>query len=198
MTPLTARGQATRRRIVEAAAELMHSQGVSATSVDEVLARAGAGKSQLYHYFDDKEELVCAVLALQMQRAWTAPVVEGWDDLGEWLDGVVEHHRRRTFVGGCPVGTLAAEMVDSSERLRSELSSAFRTMRSSVRRALQALQSQGELDPEADTAGLATFVVATLQGGLLLARTDGEDAPLLDAVEHAWERLRSLATEARA
>ena len=47
--PRTGRGRASRERIVERAAELFAEQGVAATSLDEVLAAAGAGKSQLYH-----------------------------------------------------------------------------------------------------------------------------------------------------
>ena len=48
--PKTGRGRASRERIVERAAELFAERGVAATSLDEVLAAAGAGKSQLYHY----------------------------------------------------------------------------------------------------------------------------------------------------
>src|SRR5258708_38324847 len=49
--PKTGRGRASRERIVERAAELFAERGIAATSVDEVLAAAGAGKGQFYHYF---------------------------------------------------------------------------------------------------------------------------------------------------
>ena len=65
---LTAKGEATRLRIVAAAADLMYSQGVEATSVDDVIEASGTGKSQVYHYFSDKTELVEAVVRAQIER----------------------------------------------------------------------------------------------------------------------------------
>src|SRR5262249_56512309 len=63
--PRTERGRASRERIVERAAELFAERGVAATSLDEVLAAAGAGKSQLYHYFRGRDELVAAAVGLR-------------------------------------------------------------------------------------------------------------------------------------
>ncbi len=59
--PSTRRGRASRERIVERAAELFAERGIAATSVDEVLAAAGAGKGQFYHYFHGRDELAAAV-----------------------------------------------------------------------------------------------------------------------------------------
>src|ERR687896_1092578 len=60
--PITARGRATRERIVTAASELIRERGVAETSLDDVIARAGASKSQLYHYFEDRAALLRAVV----------------------------------------------------------------------------------------------------------------------------------------
>src|SRR5262249_24221710 len=53
-TPRTARGSATRGRIVAAAAALIREQGIAETSLDDILERAGASKSQLYLYFENR------------------------------------------------------------------------------------------------------------------------------------------------
>src|SRR5215471_1751447 len=66
--PLTARGAATRDRIVAAAADLMYVRGVHATTLDDVRAATGTSKSQLYRHFPDKEALVHAVIALRGQQ----------------------------------------------------------------------------------------------------------------------------------
>src|SRR6185312_2588755 len=63
----TRRGQASRERIVASAADLVGERSVQGTSLDDVLATAGASKSQLYHYFRDKEDLVRAVVARQTE-----------------------------------------------------------------------------------------------------------------------------------
>ena len=61
-SPSTRRGRATRERIIRAAAELVAERGVAAVSLDDVGACAPASRSQLYHYFDDKEALIRAVV----------------------------------------------------------------------------------------------------------------------------------------
>ena len=60
---LTPKGRATRDRIVSAAAELMHEHGVAGTSLGDVQKAAGVGASQVYHYFEDKQSLIRAVIA---------------------------------------------------------------------------------------------------------------------------------------
>ena len=60
---LTRKGQATRDRIVEAAAGLMFRQGVAGTTTEQVQAAAGVSASQIFHYFGDKRALVRAVIA---------------------------------------------------------------------------------------------------------------------------------------
>src|SRR5262249_15449652 len=58
-----ARGRATREQILAAASRLISERGVAETSVDDVIERAGASKSQLYHYFDDRADLLRNVVA---------------------------------------------------------------------------------------------------------------------------------------
>src|ERR1700754_4740434 len=64
----TARGAATRARIVTAAANLMYAKGVNATTLDDVRAASGTSKSQLYHHFADKAALVHEVITLRAKE----------------------------------------------------------------------------------------------------------------------------------
>ena len=110
--PMTRRGRASRDRIVERAAELFAERGIAADSVDEVLAAAGAGKGQFYHYFRGRDELAEAAVGFRC-----AQVVAG---LTEALGGVsslagLEQALAGFMAGfeqsglpGCPIGTLAS------------------------------------------------------------------------------------------
>jgi AcrR family transcriptional regulator len=173
---LTARGRHSQERIVAAAATLFHERGVHATSVDEVLAASGAGKSQFYHYFPSKSALVRAVLAYQLERleAVQAPLFErldSWEGIGAWLDFVLGWHRSRDLLGGCPIGSLAAEMADSDENLRRALAEAFARWESFLARGMQTMRDRGQLRSEVDPAVLAETTMAMVQGGILLATT---------------------------
>src|SRR5262245_5113810 len=65
----TARGEATRARMISSAADLMYIRGVNAVTLDDVRAATGTSKSQLYKHFPDgKPELVRAVVALRAEQ----------------------------------------------------------------------------------------------------------------------------------
>lgn len=66
--PLTAKGRATRRRIVDMASDLMVERGVLAVSLDEVGRVTSTSKSQMYHYFASKDDLVAAVVTCVRDR----------------------------------------------------------------------------------------------------------------------------------
>src|SRR5213078_2731153 len=104
--PLTARGAATRSRIVEAAADLIYAHGVERTSLDDVIAETGVSKSQLYHYFADKDALVLEVIARQTERVLDAqsPHLEALDSLSAlkaWRDAIVRLNKA-AHGKGCP------------------------------------------------------------------------------------------------
>lgn len=174
--PKTHRGRQSRERILTAAATLFHERGVHATSVDDVLAASGTGKSQFYHHFSSKAELVREVLAFQFHRLQEEqePLLlrlDSWDGFAAWFDYIVRWHEGRDLLGGCPIGSLAAEMADWEEELRADLAGAFRGWEALVARGLEALQERGELRADADPQALAETTLAAVQGGVLLART---------------------------
>jgi TetR/AcrR family transcriptional repressor of nem operon len=192
---LTARGAATRERIVSAAADLMYLQGVGGTSLDEVIAASGTGKSQLYHYFDDKDALVRAVITRQVERVLAAqeshlPGLASLPDLEAWRDAIVGAVREREGAHGCPLGSLSVELADRSESSRAELVAGFAAWEGLLRAGLERMRASGELGPDADPGVLATGLLAALQGGLLLAQARRDAGPLQVALDMAVDGVR--------
>ena len=113
----TAKGLATRERIVEASATLMYSGGVAGTSWEDVQNGAGVSASQLYHYFGDKHGLVRAVIAHQTRAILESqqPLLASLDSLEAlraWRDFLVEGRRQIHCQGGCPLGSLTGELFE--------------------------------------------------------------------------------------
>jgi AcrR family transcriptional regulator len=184
--PATPKGRATRDRIVAAAARRMLGDGVARTSLDDVGAEARVGRSQLYHYFEDKAQLVEAVIARHAEAVVGADELERLDDWSAWRtwrDAVVAGQRAQSCVGGCPLGSLASELSDVDDRARRALGVTFDEWERRFRRGLEALAASGELTPGSDPARLATTVLATLEGGLLLAQLRRSTAPLEAALD---------------
>ena len=201
--PKTRRGRDSRDRIIASAADLVGERGVHGASLDDVLAAAGASKSQLYHYFRDKEDLVRAVVARQTQRVLDAqmPLLEqldSWEAIARWFDGLVALQEQGGCVGGCPIGSLASELADHDEDARQDLIASFDRWEGYLARGLTAMQARGQLAPSADPATLATAVMACIQGGLLLTQTRKTPRPLRIALDAALTYLRMFAVPAAA
>lgn len=186
----TARGAATRARIVAAASRLVAEQGVGGTRLDDVMAASGTSKSQIYHYFTDREALICAVVEAQSEgvldfQSSCLGEIRSLEGLHAWRDMIVEITRARGGIGGCPIGSLASELADRSETARLALARSFERWQSHLAEVLKAMQRHGELSPAADVPELATGIVAALQGGLLLAQTARSTRPLEIALDMA-------------
>src|SRR5258708_16760449 len=156
---LTARGAATRSRIVEAAAALIYEHGVERTSLDDVMAASGVSKSQLYHYFADKDALVLEVIAKQTERVLGAqrPELEALDSLSAlkaWRDAIVRLNKA-TQSKGCPLGSLASELANDSEPARKRLADSFSMWRDRIESGLAKMRERGELAASADPHNLA-------------------------------------------
>jgi TetR/AcrR family transcriptional repressor of nem operon len=174
--------QARKVLILDAAARLIGQRGFHQTSVDDVIAEAGlSGKSHFYHYFKSKEALGYEVLERQFERyaerglaILREPMIDPLDRLSLFIDSLVVLQAERGCKGGSALGSLAAEMADSHEGFRKRIDLVFERWANQ----LQALLSEArpQLRPNVDEARLATFVIATLEGAVLMTRVKREIA----------------------
>ena len=169
---LTARGAATKARIVAAAASLVYERGFAGTSLDEVMAATGTSKSQLYHYFADKDALIHEVIKAQLGRIFTAQQAAGlhevssWDGLQRWCDHFLTTTRDTQGAGGCPLGSLVGELADQSEPARRVLAQCFAEWQSYLSDGLDTMRDHGELAAQADPAELALTLLSAPVGCL--------------------------------
>ena len=195
---LTAKGAATRARIVAVAAALVYEHGVAGTSLEQVREAAGISNSQLYHYFSDKQALVRAVVRHQTEAVLGADDasvsrLDSFAALEAWRDGIVAHHRRQGGAGGCPLGSLVGELADVDDGARRELDDGFRRWSDAIATGLGAMRDRGVLRLEADPARLALAALAALQGGLVLTQARRSPEPLEVALDGALAHIRSFA-----
>src|SRR2546428_9908095 len=128
--PATAKGRAMRERIVQAAAELIAEKGVAGMSLDDVRSRTGASRSQLYHYFEDRDDLVRAVidattdLVLGRQDE-LLDHLDTWTGIDRWFDFMVQHQIQEQARGGCPIGSLAGQLAESDPDARAAIAAGF-------------------------------------------------------------------------
>lgn len=172
---------------------LIYQRGTRATSLEDVLAVAGCGKSQLYHYFDDKAELVGAVIDRQLEIVLAAQPglthIDSWATLDAWLAGIVRMHSAPGGPFACPLGKLAAELMDD-EDFRPLVDAAFGRWVALLAEGLGTMRERGELRAAVEPDRLAASVIASLQGGMLVGRVRADITPMRDAVDVARAQLR--------
>ena len=197
---LTRKGQATRDRIVTAAAELMLEQGVAGTTTEQVQSAAGVSASQLYHYFGDKRSLTRAVIQYQIDAilGFQEPLLARLDSLDairSWADAFVDAQRSRDFRGGYLLGSLANELAESDTKARADVAAGYRRWHHDIRAALAAMRDAGKLVRGTDVDRLATTLLTTLQGGLLLAKSLRSSEPLETALNTVIDHIVMFAAE---
>jgi len=182
---------------VERAAELFAERGIAATTVDEVLAAAGAGKGQFYHYFRGRDELAAAAVGFRCSQvvAGLTQALGGVSSLAELeqaLAGFVTGFEE-TGMPGCPIGTLSAEVAGRNEEARLQAAAGFDAWERLLAGALERMRQRGELRADAQPARLATGLLASLEGGMALSQARKDMASLRVAVESGLAQVRAWA-----
>jgi len=189
----TDQGKRTRDSIVDAAAQLMYTNGVAATSLDKILAACGAGKSQMYHYFKNKNQMVEAVIERYLETILAnQPQIydlDSWEKFDLWVEQLLDVQRGPGGPIACPLGNLSGELGDD-EKIAPLLDKAYREWESHLTRGLETLRDNGLLNADADPGRLAQSTLACLQGGLLLAHVRRDITPLVDVLGIAIANLK--------
>lgn len=169
------RGTATRDRLIRTAADLFATQGYGQTGVTEIMDKARATSGSFYHFFPAKEDLLLAVV----DQVGETTETEGFPAAGlsgeEPVRGVfalARYYRTRLlesrFAIGSAMGTLAAELSQSHPEVRARLAERYAQLASRLEALLGEVGDR--LPADLDRSAFAQFILATLEGGALLAR----------------------------
>lgn len=201
MPRLTAKGQATRERILQAAADLILQHGVANISFEHVRAATGVSGSQMTHYFQDKRHLVKDVIAWQAEsvlhqhRAPELGELDSFAALRLWADLHIERQQQQECQGGCSFGSLAGQLAESDLEIRTDLAGGFRQWLELFRHGFTLMQDRGDLTGAADPASLAQALLAAMQGGMLLTQTLRDLAPLRASLDAVLTYVGTFATD---
>jgi AcrR family transcriptional regulator len=166
----------TRNRLVEAARVLFWEQGYTATGIADILESAEVRSGSLYYFFPTKEDLLLAVLEQYKELLWpmvVQPVFNRVADPVERIFGILDGYRRHLVAAdyqfGCPIGNLALELSNSHPAARKLIAENFTGWRKAIEQCLA--DAAGRLPKGLDKEQLALFVLTTMEGAVMLART---------------------------
>jgi AcrR family transcriptional regulator len=178
---------ATRTRLLDAARYLFWEKGYAATGMAELLERAQANSGSFYHFFASKEALLLAVLEGYLEGldpVVVQPAFARHRDPIERIFGILEGYRERLLSTdcryGCPLGRLALEIEAENLPAHQLIARNFSAWTGAVRGCLEAARDR--LPRGTDLDALATFVLTTMEGGVLQSRSHRRIEPFDQSV----------------
>jgi TetR/AcrR family transcriptional repressor of nem operon len=174
---MSAKGVATKNRIVETAQLLFHLQGFSNTSMDDIIKKSEVKKGNLYFYFRSKDELGYAVLDrctedfMQRYLGLASKPGRSLEKIYGMLNQMEQGLREKNCRGGCLFGNFAIEMSDIHEGFRKRVEKVFDVWTVQFQEVLDGAKQKGEINRSINTRALAQLLVAAIEGATMLAKT---------------------------
>ncbi len=198
---LTAKGRATRERILRSAAQVLLSQGLSGFNMERVRQEASVSGSQLTHYFADKPALIRAVLDRQIEvvldfhRQPSLGGLDTFDDFERWIEQNMRYLRQIGYTKTPTYHTLAGQLAKSDDATRETLADGYWRWVDLLERSMQRMKDRGVLVTSVDPRQLAFVVVGGHQGAGTLTFAYRQEWPLADALRFVVNYLRSFAAD---
>ncbi|WP_435134047.1 TetR/AcrR family transcriptional regulator [Actinacidiphila sp. bgisy144] len=196
----TAKGTATRSRIVDAAAKLIYERGLTSVGINDVRAASSTSHGQITHYFPDgRAELLRAVVERQVRQALDDQgpelnALDSWEAWQRWRAHLIAVHSARGGAGGCPLGSLVAQMAQSDPAAAQLMEAGFDAWGDALARGIDTMRRNGDLAPDTDARLLAASLLSIVQGGLVLMQASRSVEKLARALDTALQVLRAHAS----
>lgn len=192
---LTAKGRATRQRIIEGAAAEIRASGVSVATLDDIRARTQTSKSQLFHYFPaGKEQLLLAVaeheaqMVLDDQQPYLGDLTS-WASWQRWRDAVVDRYRRQGQ--HCPLAVLMSEIGRTTPGAQAVTSALMDKWHTEIADGVRHMQAHDKVVSRLDADRVAAALLAGIQGGVGVLLATGDIGYLEAALDVGIESIRS-------
>jgi AcrR family transcriptional regulator len=191
---LTTKGAATRQRIIEGAATEFRQQGAE-TTLDDVMARTGTSKSQLFHYFPEgKTQLLVAVARFEADRVLADQQphlsrLTSWRAWESWREAVVDRYRRQGQ--RCPLSSLVTQLGRGTPEARAIVAELLDQWQAEIAAGIRVMQERGRIARDLDVDQAAAALLAGIQGGVLVMLSTGRLSHLEAALDVGIGHLRA-------
>ena len=172
----------TRERLIESARYLFWERGFAGTSMADLLAHADVNSGSFYHFFESKEALLREVLKgylVALRPMVVDPAFARTDEPVERIFAILAGYRERILQTdskyGCPLGRLALEIDPENRPAHALIAKNFQGWIEAVRECLE--EAKHRLPKGTDLDALATYVLAVMEGGVMLSRSYGSVEP---------------------
>ena len=197
------KGEATRTMVLERAATLFNQKGYFATSLSDIMSATGLEKGGIYNHFANKDALALAAFdfVVQRMRLAFAAVIRSNHNAVERIRSIVAIFttipQGFPVPGGCPVMNTAIESDNAHPALRDKARAVMREWQTFIRKVIATGVRSGELPGSLDPEHLASFLIAALEGAVMLSSLYDDPAHMDRTADHLRRYIDELALTAR-
>jgi TetR/AcrR family transcriptional regulator, transcriptional repressor for nem operon len=184
------KGEETRERILAHSAQLFNRQGYAGASLADIMRETGLEKGGIYNHFSSKEQLALESFdyAYELVRQRVRQALTGRFNAIERLLAIISVFQSQVddppVAGGCPILNTAIEADDANEELRDRARAAMDDWRATIHRIVNRGIERQEVRPTTDADEVASILIATLEGAMMLSSLYKDPVHMKRAVAH--------------
>lgn len=187
----------TKERIIKQAAELFNQQGYAGSSISDIMRATQLQKGGIYNHFQSKQELALAAFDFASEQASKRFLIaiKGKCNAIERLQAILSVFRSYIddppLAGGCPILNTAIESDDTNPALRDRVQKAMDTWRNLICRIINKGISKGEICSNVEADTVATIMISTIEGAVMMSKLYGNPIHLERAINHLNEYMEN-------
>lgn len=165
----------SQQNLLKSAYHSFRIHGYHGSSLNDILATAGIGKSQMYHYYKSKEELLMATLDFYSSKVYQETFrfmnnIESLEEFEALIDGSTRLCKSQKMIAGCFLGSIAGELAAQNDKIRMHLVGLYQNWKELFIEGLDNLKNKSLLSKDTDTHELAEYFLVSVQGAFVLAK----------------------------
>ncbi|MEH2211214.1 TetR/AcrR family transcriptional regulator [Nostoc sp.] len=191
------KGEETKTRILEQAAELFNQQGYAGSSMSDIMRVTGLQKGGIYNHFQSKDDLALQAFdfAIARIKQHTRFALRSKHHAVERLQAIIgvfsSFAENPPIKGGCPLLNTAVESDDAHPALRERAQQAMNSWLHLICRIIETGIEKGEIRPEASADEIAIIIIATLEGGIMMSKLYGDSIHIHRVINHLNQYLEN-------
>lgn len=187
------KGKITRDFIIEKAASIFNKNGFAGASLSDLMRETGLQKGGIYNHFKNKEEIVLEAFDYSIKKHNYAVYASYKDKTRalEKIHAIIKFYESYPFdpiiEGGCPIVNTAVDADNTNPELKMRVKNVLAGWINNLSFLIKEGQKNGEFKTTLDVEGIASYIVTTLQGAVVVARSFEDYAYMQKIIEQLIE-----------
>jgi AcrR family transcriptional regulator len=188
----------SQQNLLKSAYHSFRIHGYHGSSLSEILSAAQIGKSQMYHYYNSKEDLLLATLDFYSSKVYQETYrfmskIESLEEFEALIDGSTRLCKSQKMIAGCFLGSIAGELAAHNEKVRLHLVSLYQNWKELFVEGLDNLKNKSLLSKDTDTDELAEYFLVSVQGAFVLAKATKDTSVIERSIQKSINYIRAYA-----